>query len=175
MNRVYVSLGSNIEKEKNLVEAVRLLDALCSLLDVSSVYETVPVGLIEQPNFWNAAALLETEHDALAFRREVLRQIESTLNRVRLNNPNAPRTIDADLTLFNQDIFDLDESHHIPDPDLLRFPHVAVPIAEISPEFRHPETGEQLGEIARRLMQSSEEEGKQALWIRPDVVIGAKR
>jgi 2-amino-4-hydroxy-6-hydroxymethyldihydropteridine diphosphokinase len=154
-NRIVVSLGSNIEKEKNLPHAVRLLAEFSHLLRVSGVYQTAPIGLTEQPPFWNAAVLIESELDALSFKQNVLYSVEQRLKRVRTADKNAPRTIDADITLFNEDIFDLDENHHIPDPDLLRFSHVAVPIADLLPNMIHPETGETFYQIAERLIHNA--------------------
>jgi 2-amino-4-hydroxy-6-hydroxymethyldihydropteridine diphosphokinase len=169
MNQIVVSLGSNIDKERNLPEAVRWLSRHCRLLAVSNVYETCPVGLEDQPTFLNAAVLLESELDAAAFRLEILAPLERALHRVRTADKNAPRTIDADLTLFNDAVFDLDADHPIPDPDLLQAAHVAVPVAEIVPDMHHPETGELLAGIAQRLRLESISGDKPALWERPDI------
>jgi 2-amino-4-hydroxy-6-hydroxymethyldihydropteridine diphosphokinase len=164
--RVFVSLGSNIEKERNLPEAIRLLAERCRLVAVSKVYETTPVGYDGQPSFLNAAVLIETSLDAAAFRQQILNQIEQQLNRVRTADKFAPRTIDADIILYDEDVLDLDAHHHIPDPDLLRFAYVAVPIADLDPGMRHPETGEGLGQIAQRLRN---EAGAAAFWERGDI------
>jgi 2-amino-4-hydroxy-6-hydroxymethyldihydropteridine diphosphokinase len=67
LNRVLVSLGSNIDKEQNLPAAVQLLSRLCHIVAVSSAYETVPVGLEDQPTFLNAAVLVETDLEAAQF------------------------------------------------------------------------------------------------------------
>lgn len=171
-NRVVVSLGSNIDKDKNLPAAVKKLSEMCLLVAVSSAYETTPVGLEDQPTFLNAAALVETDLDAAQFREDVLAKIEKDLKRVRTTDKNAPRTIDADITLFNQQVFDLDPDHHVPDPDLLRLPHVAVPVAELVPDLLHPETGECLKDLASRLVQENAREGAPSLWKRPDIVLG---
>ena len=150
-NRIFVLLGSNIDKERNLPAAARLLAECCQVTAFSQVFETAPVGLEEQPHFLNAAALVETELSAELFREKILSRVEEALGRVRTPDKNAPRTIDADIILCGQTIFDLDADHRIPDPDLLKFPHVAVPIAELAPDMSHPETGEPLGTIAERL------------------------
>ena len=101
LNRVFVALGSNIEPERNLREAVRLLASRCRLLAVSAVYQTQPVGKTDQPDFLNAAALIETELGAAELKTRVLQDIERALGRVRSADKNAPRTIDLDITLFN--------------------------------------------------------------------------
>ena len=181
-NRVFVSLGSNIDKEINLHEAVKLLQEIGRLLAVSSVYETAPIETTgegspvqeDRPLFWNAAVLMETTLDPAGFRRDVLDQVEQQMDRQRTADRNAPRTIDADLTLFNEDIFELDPRHPIPDPDLLRFAHVAVPIAELAPNLSHPETGDALGQIAERLLREAAAENRPLPQRRPDIVLEAK-
>jgi 2-amino-4-hydroxy-6-hydroxymethyldihydropteridine diphosphokinase len=178
-NRVFVSLGSNVDKEKNLHAAIKLLQEIGRLLAASSVYETAPIETTgegspvqeDRPLFWNAAVLMETTLDPAGFRRDVLEQVERQLDRRRTADRNAPRTIDADLTLFNDDVFKLDAKHPIPDPDLLRFAHVAVPIAELAPELNHPQSGVTLGQIAERLLQEAAEENRPLPFKRPDILL----
>jgi len=146
-NRAFIAMGSNIDAADNLREATRLLAEQCALLDVSPVYETVPVGKLDQPNFLNAAALIETELSAAELKHEVLLGIECQLGRVRVADKNAPRTIDLDIALFNTEVLDVD-ARHIPDPDILKYAHVAVPLADLAAQYRHPETGQTLREIA---------------------------
>jgi 2-amino-4-hydroxy-6-hydroxymethyldihydropteridine diphosphokinase len=172
MNSVFIILGSNINKERNLPEAVRRLGGLCRVVAVSSVYETLPVGLPDQPNFLNAAVRIETELAAGQVKESILGQIEKQLGRRRTADKNAPRTIDADLVLFNDEVFDYvydGRRRHIPDPDLLKFPHVATPVAELAPEMLHPETVEPLSAIAQRLLATATTDGKLPLWQRPDI------
>ncbi|HOT90844.1 MAG TPA: 2-amino-4-hydroxy-6-hydroxymethyldihydropteridine diphosphokinase [Anaerolineae bacterium] len=146
-NRVFVTLGSNINPEENLLAATRLLAEHCTLLAVSPVYETLPVGKTDQPNFLNAAALIETSLAAEDLKGEVLANIEQQLGRVRTTDKNDPRTIDLDIALFNTDVLDIG-ARHIPDPDILKYAHIAVPLADLAPGYRHPETGQTLQEIA---------------------------
>ena len=160
-NHVFVALGSNINPERNLPEAVRLLSLRCRLVAVSPVYETAPVGKTDQPSFLNAAVLIETELGAPELKTRVLQRIEQELGRVRTADKNAPRTIDLDITLFNDEALDIGH-RHIPDPDLLRYPHIAVPMADLAPEYVHPESGQTLKEIARGMSSAG-------LVPRPDV------
>jgi 2-amino-4-hydroxy-6-hydroxymethyldihydropteridine diphosphokinase len=148
-NLAYLALGSNIEPEKNLPAAVRLLSEYGELRAVSSVWETPPVGDSDQPNFWNAAVLLVTPEPAETFHVRVIRPLEQQLHRVRTANPNAPRTIDLDLSLFNDQMLTLAQ-HRIPDPDILTRAFVAIPLAEIAPTYRHPQTGQTLAQIAEK-------------------------
>jgi 2-amino-4-hydroxy-6-hydroxymethyldihydropteridine diphosphokinase len=149
-NRAFISLGSNIEAERNLPAAVRRLAARCRLVAASTVYETLPVGKTDQPNFLNAAVLVETELTAGELKAQVLQAIEQELGRVRSEDKNAPRTIDLDISLFNDQVMMLGE-RRIPDPEILEFAHIARPLADLAPAYRHPETGQMLAEIAQGL------------------------
>ena len=162
-NLAYLSLGSNIEPESNLPAAVKLLARFGYVRAVSSVWETEPVGLADQPNFLNAAVLLETALSAQALRDEAIAQIEESLGRVRTANKNAPRTIDIDIMLFNQDTLQIGQ-RHIPDPEILERPFVAIPLAEIAPDYVHPEIGRTLKQIAASLPATE-------MTLRPDVLL----
>jgi 2-amino-4-hydroxy-6-hydroxymethyldihydropteridine diphosphokinase len=171
MKRAVISLGSNVDKEKNMPAAVALIRERCGLLAVSPVYETLPMGLHNQSNFFNAAALVETALSPAELKKEVLDWLEDRLGRVRQPDRNAPRTIDADLTLYGDEVLDY-KGHHVPDPDLLRFAHVAVPVADLLPDGHHPETGESLPALAARLTsRAAQKYGVQVLWPRPDFIL----
>jgi 2-amino-4-hydroxy-6-hydroxymethyldihydropteridine diphosphokinase len=163
-NTAYLSLGSNIDPETNLRTALELLAVQTRLVAVSSVWENRPVGLAEQPSFLNAAAIVETELTAEQLKREVLAAIEQRLGRLRQADKNAPRPIDLDIMLFNQEIIELGH-RHIPDPEIVERPFVAIPLAEIAPDYRHPELGQTLSEIARNFEVKNEE-----MRLRPDVM-----
>jgi 2-amino-4-hydroxy-6-hydroxymethyldihydropteridine diphosphokinase len=163
MTRVFIALGSNINPEYNMREAVRRLASRCRLLAVSPVYETAPVGKTDQPNFLNAVVLIETDLTAAELKTQVLQVIEQELGRVRTEDKNAPRTIDLDIALFDDQILD-GGLRRIPDPDISKYPHIAVPLADVAPQQRHPETGQTLQEIAQSLPASG-------LVRRPDVVL----
>lgn len=165
-NTAYLSLGSNLSKEQNLPAAARFLASHGRLLAVSTVYETEPIGNPDDPSFLNAAVILETALSAVELKEQVLRPLEQSLGRARTSDPNAPRSIDVDICLFNHDILDLGR-RHIPDPEILLHPHVAVPLAQVAPDYLHPETGESLAEIARRVKSQS----SQSLIPRWDVVL----
>lgn len=152
VNRVFLSLGSNIDKERNLPAAVALLRQWTTVLAVSSAYETPPKGLTTQPSFLNAAVLIETPLNAEQIKEALIERVEQALGRERTADKNAPRTIDLDISLFNDEVFDYlpsdGRSRHVPDPDLLIYAHAIVPLAELAPDERHPETNELLAELA---------------------------
>ena len=169
MNQAYLLLGSNIDKEHNLPAGLQLLRTQCQVLAVSPVYETAPVGLHEQPNFFNVAVLVETELDPAGLKTQVLAHIERQLKRVRTSNKNAPRTIDLDIILFRS--AEAGAPNYPPDPDLQKFPHVAVPLADLAPNLPHPQTGEPLRVLADHLLAAAtaQNHGQPPLWPRPDM------
>ena len=81
MNQAFLALGSNICPEKNLPQSVRLLEESGRIIRRSSVWQSKPVGDMDQADFLNAAVLLETELAASEICLELIPQIESDLNR----------------------------------------------------------------------------------------------
>lgn len=148
---VVLALGSNIEPARHLVAAVRRLRERLHVTAVSQLYETVPVGAAGSPIFLNAAVLLETSLAPAALKLDVLRPLESEAGRVRGEDRNAPRTLDLDILLYGALIL-RDPGHGltIPDPDLPRFAHLALPAADVAPDLCHPETGQTLAALAAR-------------------------
>jgi 2-amino-4-hydroxy-6-hydroxymethyldihydropteridine diphosphokinase len=160
-NRAFITLGSNIDPVENMAAALGLLKEQVTIRKLSPIYETAPVGTTDQPNFLNAAALIETRLSAEHLKETVLGPIEQALHRVRTEDKNAPRTIDLDIALFNYDVGEFNH-HQIPDPDIVAYSHVALPLADMAPYYVHPETGETLGEIAARM-------SREGIRRRPDV------
>ena len=142
-------------------------EAYSRVIDVSSVYETVPRGLKEQPNFFNLAILIESELNPSQLKQHLIDPIEKSLNRIRKQDKNAPRTIDLDIVLYGEQVmnYEGDDGHtrYIPDPDLLQYAHVAVPIAELAPELIHPITGQSIARIAQNLIAGSADNGERIL------------
>lgn len=152
MNLAYISIGSNIDKEANIVACLKKLRNLCAVKEVSSVYETRPVGNKDQGSFLNAALILKTSLTPVKLKSTVLDTIEKELGRTMTEDKNAPRTIDLDISLFNQWTVSLGK-RKIPDPEILQYPHIAIPLAEIAPDYVHPVTGETLSRIAERFQK----------------------
>ena len=97
-----ISVGSNIDREKHLPEAVRLLrrHRAIDVVDVSRVFESPSVGGgSAAPDFYNAAVRVCTGLEPEALRDE-LRHIEEVLGRLRTDDVNAPRTIDLDIAYY---------------------------------------------------------------------------
>lgn len=170
-NRAYLSLGSNIEPEQNLPAAVRELATFGRVIAVSRVWESVPLSdgksgrgaRRQDQNFLNAALLFETPLTAPGIYEQAIAAVEKRLKRERdPYDKYAPRTIDVDLSLFNNDVLEFG-GHRVPDPEILTRPFVAIPLAEVAPDYIHPLEQRRLSEIAAACSTNS------GLLPRPDV------
>ena len=141
-----VSVGSNIEPEANIAQAMLLLRDYVQLAAVSTFYRTAPLGRPDQSPFLNGVCLVETEGTPRWLKFDVLRQIESELGRCRTADKYAPRSIDLDIALFGEEIVK-DPDLRVPDPDIRERPFVAVPIFELRPDTVLPDTGQALADI----------------------------
>ena len=156
-NIVFLTLGSNIAPKKNLARAIQLLREKTTVLRLSSVYQTAPQGYAPQADFLNMAVKCHTVRQPLAFKTDVIDAIEAQLGRVRdPQNKNAPRTIDIDIALWNDERREYGEKPwRIPDPDITRFAHAALPLADLAPDYVVPGAGETLRVIAAGMDKSS--------------------
>lgn len=142
--KAYVGLGSNLGEREALIRMA--LDDLARLpstrlVRASSLYDTEPVGEVEQPNFLNAVAQLDTDLTARQLLWNLL-LIERRLGRVRTQRWG-PRTIDLDLLLYGDLVLD-EPDLQLPHPELSRRSFVLVPLTELDPMLVHPVTGETL-------------------------------
>jgi GTP cyclohydrolase I len=149
---VVISAGSNIEKQRNLAEAIRLMrrHRRIDVKAVSRIFESASVGgPKDAPSFFNAAVLAWTDLNPEELRAE-LRRIEVVLGRQRSDDKNAPRTIDLDISYFCDVVHDYGD-FQVPAPDARTAAHVAVPIADVAPDWIDPETGSSAYELAANL------------------------
>ena len=149
-HHAWLLLGSNIEPESNLSRAVEMLAKRTSLLVVSSAWQSPPADGSAQPDYLNAAVLIRTALSPGELLAAVISPIEQLLGRERSADKFAPRTIDIDLALYDDRTGEY-SGKLIPHPDVVRRPHAALPLAEISPDKLHPVNGESLRAIAARL------------------------
>jgi 2-amino-4-hydroxy-6-hydroxymethyldihydropteridine diphosphokinase len=149
---VLVGLGANLgQPEAQLRWAVQALARVLNSLRVSSLYRSAPVGYRDQPDFFNLACRGETSlpaHDLFA----ELQRIEQGLGR-RRSFANAPRTIDLDLLAVGEQVIRTPELT-LPHPRLHERAFVLVPLLEIAPAWRHPESGLEVAEMLRALAPS---------------------
>lgn len=141
LHGAYLSLGSNIEPELNLVRALELLHKLGRVEKISSAWESESVGA-EGPNYLNACILFVTPLEQDALKERVLLPIEAQLGRKRTENRFAPRPIDIDIVVFDE---------RSCDDKYWEQAFVVIPLAEIHPHFRNPVQNETVAETATRL------------------------
>lgn len=135
----YIGLGANLgDRAAALREAVRRLGELGDVVAVSSLYETDPVGFLDQPAFLNAAVKVETSLPPDDLMTALL-SIEGDLGRTRTFR-NAPRTLDLDLLLVDDLVLDV-PGLTLPHPRFHERAFVLAPLAEIAPEVVHPRLG----------------------------------
>jgi 2-amino-4-hydroxy-6-hydroxymethyldihydropteridine diphosphokinase len=147
--RCVVLLGSNVRPVASLAAAVAELARVERVVAVSSVWRSAAVGAAGTPDFLNAAVALETARTPRGLRDDVLRPIEARLGRTRGADPNAPRTIDLDLVIHGARTgLDPESGIALPDPDLSRWPHLSVPVAELEPGLVLPGERRALREVA---------------------------
>jgi 2-amino-4-hydroxy-6-hydroxymethyldihydropteridine diphosphokinase len=133
---VYLSLGSNLgDTAANLNAAIAGLRTLGDVVAVSSFYETEPVELTAQPWFLNCAIKLNTEKMPKQLMSGIL-DLEQDMGR-RRQQKKGPRIIDIDILLFGSSIIET-KGLTIPHPAMHQRRFVLEPLAEISPEVRHP-------------------------------------
>jgi 2-amino-4-hydroxy-6-hydroxymethyldihydropteridine diphosphokinase len=142
--KAFIGLGSNLgEREAHIrqaLEAIALLPGT-HIAKVSSLYDTEPVGEVDQPNFLNAACQIDTELTARQLLWNLL-LVERRLGRVRQHRWG-PRTIDLDLLLYGNLVVE-EPDLVLPHPEMLRRSFVLVPLVEIDPLIVHPVTGQTL-------------------------------
>lgn len=132
----YLSLGSNIgDREANLREAIQRLSKLGTIAAVSSLYETEPMEVADQPWFLNGAIEMRTTLAAADLIKEVF-AIEAAMGRVR-TRPKGSRKIDIDI-LFYDDAVVNEPGLTIPHSAMHERLFVLAPLAEIAPEMLHP-------------------------------------
>jgi len=134
---VFVSLGSNVgDREKNLRAAIAALPELgVKIKNISSIYETEPVDLLEQPWFLNCVVEGETTVPPSALLRE-LRELERRMGSKKLV-ARGPRLIDLDILVYGRQTIDSPELQ-VPHSRMLLRRFVLAPLAEITPDLKHP-------------------------------------
>ena len=111
-HEVVIGLGSNIDPEANLEQAVQELKSRFKVSKRSQWTRTKPIGIQDQPDFYNGALLIETELEQQSLKKE-LKRIEDILGRDRNLPKFGPRTIDLDILIWNKKV--VDEDYYVRD------------------------------------------------------------
>ncbi|HNO30779.1 MAG TPA: 2-amino-4-hydroxy-6-hydroxymethyldihydropteridine diphosphokinase [Anaerolineales bacterium] len=141
LHRMVLSLGSNIGADVNLPQAIHMLREIGPVEAVSSIWESESVGF-DGPNFLNACVLVLTPLGPVEFKEQVIRPIEAALGRVRSTEKNAPRTIDIDVVLYDDQPLNT---------EFWEYAFVLVPLAELLPKLKHPAKHESISGAAEQV------------------------
>lgn len=139
--QVYLSLGSNIQPEINLLKAIELLRGLGEVAATSSAWESAAIGS-RGPNFLNACVLFLTTNHPDQLREKITLPLETALGRVRSEDKYAPRTIDIDIMMLDGKPTNLERWNYA---------YVVLPMSELMPDFKHPLTHKRLAVVAQNL------------------------
>ncbi|MCL4346492.1 MAG: 2-amino-4-hydroxy-6-hydroxymethyldihydropteridine diphosphokinase [Candidatus Thermoplasmatota archaeon] len=150
MTDVYLSLGSNVEPELNIVKALEELNKILEIKKVSNAYRTKPVDGPPQPDYCNLVVLAETDIDPGELKFSYLREIERKLGRSRSADRYGPRTIDIDIIIYGDSCIDSDEMR-IPDPDIYTRSFLVLCLYELSPELKVPCASLDIGKLVTRI------------------------
>jgi 2-amino-4-hydroxy-6-hydroxymethyldihydropteridine diphosphokinase len=151
---IYLNIGSNIEPERHLQEAIRLLREHGQVKAISNTWQSHAFGS-DGPDFLNACVLFLNPLAPHELKERVIRPIETKLGRVRSEDRFAPRTIDIDIILVDEEPFGWEFWSNA---------FVVVPLADLLPDLHHPLNYEKLDRVAEHIRRQT--------WIiaRPDVL-----
>ena len=136
MTAIYLSLGSNVNRHKNITAALDALSELFGTLQISSVYESKSVGF-EGSNFFNLVVGAATEL-SIGELSETLKRIEDENGRKRNGPKFSPRTLDIDILTYG-DFVGVEGGVELPRAEITQNAFVLLPLTEIAPQVLHPQ------------------------------------
>ena len=144
MAKIYISLGSNIDRENNTRAGVAALRELFGELELSSVYESEAVGF-DGAAFYNMVIACDVDEDVHST-NQALREIEDAHGRDRSGPRFSSRTLDLDLLLYDDLVLN-EAGLKLPREEILHNAFVLWPLAEIAPTLRHPEKSKSYADL----------------------------
>ena len=151
--RCWISVGSNVERERSIRGAVADLRETFGRLILSPVYETPAVGF-DGESFLNLVAGFDSDRPVADIDTR-LHAIEDAHGRVRGPDKFAPRTLDLDLLTWG-DAVGVFDGVELPRDEILKYGFVLGPLAEVAPDERHPATGRRYADLWAELSPAME-------------------
>ena len=164
MKKAFIGLGSNLGEREHLIRsAAEGLDLTpeTKLVRISSLYDTKPIGDLEQPDYLNAVALVLTDLEPSRLLWN-LHLIENKLGRKRRRRWE-PRPIDLDLLFYGDSVID-QPGLTVPHPEAHKRAFVLVPMNELIPDLVHPVLGKSIEELLRSLKPGGSVRRKGRFW-----------
>lgn len=156
MARVYVSIGSNIDRDENIRGGVTGLQKYFGELELSRVYESEAVGF-DGDNFFNLVAAFDTDEDVLTVAK-ILHDVENDHGRTREGPRFSSRTLDIDMLLYDELVL-TEGKLELPRDEITKNAFVLWPLAEIAPHLKHPMLQQSYAEL-----WDAFDKKKQPLW-----------
>ena len=142
MVKVYIGIGSNIDREKNIPAGLQVLAQRFGKLFISPVYQCKSFGF-EGDDFYNLVAAFITFREIDDVIAEI-KEIEYEFGRTRKEARYSSRTLDIDLLLYGDLI---SEQYYVPRQDIGKYAFVLKPLFDLEPDLKHPETGQTMAEL----------------------------
>ena len=134
-HRIFVGIGSNIDREKNIKSCMTILKGIYGDMMISPVYETESMGF-DGPNFYNLVSCFETDQSVYDL-KNTLNEIENDHGRHSNETKFSSRTLDIDI-LYYDDLVLSDDKIQIPRKEICEYDFVLKPLVDLVPDFIHP-------------------------------------
>ncbi len=157
MTTGYISIGSNIDRDKNIPSSLNAIKQLFGDIIVSSVYETAPVGF-DGDNFYNLIVGFQSQLEAKAIAKQ-LKQIELDHGRTHNSQKFSSRTLDLDLVLYGDQIIH-EGRLQIPRDEIEHYAFVLEPLAEVAGASQHPVSKKNYADMWRQFDKSGLQQKK---------------